>query len=472
MTPHSPPDRDRADGDPVRARAREVLAAHPWPADLLAALARIGAGGRALVVGGSVRDVLLGRPSGGVWDVATDIRPDEVSRRFERVEPTGLAHGTVLILEGDLRIDCTTFRREGAYPDARHPESVAYTDDPIEDLGRRDLTINAMAWDPLRSELLDPHGGAHDLERRVLRAVGDARARFHEDGLRPLRVARFAAVLEFEPEPETRAALGSSLDRAAQVSWERVRTELDRMLEARAPSSGFRLLREAGLLALWLPELDRCHGVAQNRFHAWDVFEHSLRACDAVPAENRRVRWAALLHDVGKPGTRVERRGDFTFYDHEQLGAELADQALARLRFSSDERRAIVHLVRQHMFDYRPEWSDAAVRRWLRRVSLAAVDDLFALRLADDAAHGVRAAERDPLSGMRERVARERAAARALGISDLAVGGADVMRVLGVPPGPEVGRALEALLDRVIESPETNRRDRLIELLERARRER
>src|SRR5262245_34835866 len=179
-----------------------------------------------------------------------------------------------------------------------------------------------MAWDPDAAELLDPHGGTLDLERRALRAVGDPEARFREDALRPLRVARFTATLEMEPDAPMRAALaavgapGSGYP-GASVAAERVRAELDRMLAARQPSRGLEVLREAGLLAIWLPELARCRGVPQNRFHAYDVYFHSLYACDASPASKPDVRWAALLHDIGKPDTRVERHGEGTFYNHQ-----------------------------------------------------------------------------------------------------------------------------------------------------------
>src|SRR6185369_1330060 len=248
-------------------RALVVLRAHPWPGRLLAALARLREGDhRAVLVGGTVRDVLLGRPEGAMVDVATDLLPDDVARRFARVEPIGIRHGTVLIVEDGFQIECTTFRREGAYSDARHPDQVAFAADPLEDLDRRDLTVNAMAYDPARGELLDPHGGALDLERRRLRAVGDPLERFREDALRPLRVARLAAVLEMEPDPALERALAvvAAADSGvsfAGVSAERVRDELVRMLAAPRPSVGLEILRASALLELWLPELARCVGV-------------------------------------------------------------------------------------------------------------------------------------------------------------------------------------------------------------------
>jgi len=413
-------------------------------------------------VGGTARDVLLGRTRDPVADVATSLTPDEVIARFTRVEPVGIAHGTVLVIEPEVTLECTTFRREHAYTDARRPDRVTFTDDPLEDLARRDFTVNALAYDPATGELLDPFGGALDLERGVLRAVGEPAERFHEDALRPLRAARLAAVLGLEVEPATAAAMATALERARLIAVERVRVELERLMRADAPSTGFELLRRAGLLALWLPELDACAGVPQNRFHAYDVYEHSLRACDAAPAGRPVVRWAALLHDVGKPATRVIRRGDATFYGHDVVGAGLADTLLQRLRFPSTERERIVHLVRHHMFDFRRDWTDAALRRWLRKVGVDAVADLFDLRLADEIATGMSRGHPVVLDEMRRRIARLLDERHALTVHDLAVDGRDVMDTLGIPPGPRVGEELEALLEQVLEDPALNRREALL----------
>ena len=406
-------------------------------------------GHQAWLVGGSVRDVLLGRPDGLAWDVATDRRPQDVAELFERVEPIGLAHGTVLVLEQGLQFECTTFRREGPYGDARHPDHVEFTDDPRADLARRDLTVNALAFDPLSGVLIDPFDGVVDLEAGVLRAVGDPLARFTEDALRPGTTARLAATLEMEPEPATRAALGAVRERAQQVAVERLREELMRLMTARAPSTGWELLRESGLLPLWMPELDRTWAVPQNRYHAYDVWGHSLATCDAAPADKPVVRWAALLHDIGKPDTRVERRGDATFYNHQFVGAELADRLLERLRFPHDERRAIVHLVREHMFDYRPEWGDAALRRWLKRVGEEAIADLFDLRIADLVGNGLKLGFPTRLEEMRMRVDRLLEEVHVLRVTDLAVDGRDVMRVLGLPGANVAKRPRAEVLDNL-----------------------
>lgn len=443
-------------------RAKGALDASPWPAPLLAVLTRLRDGGhRAYLVGGTVRDALLDRQGDPTFDVATDLLPEQVSARFEHVDPIGLRHGTVLVIAEGAQVECTTFRREGAYSDARRPDEVVFTQDPLEDLDRRDVTVNAMAYDPDRGELLDPHEGALDLERRRLRSVGDPLERFREDALRPLRVARLAATLGMSLDPDLERALGvvaspESGVHLEAVAAERVRVELEKMLTAKHPSVGLEIMRDAGLLERWLPELAHGVGVPQNRYHAYDVYRHSLMTCDAAPADKPIVRWAALLHDIGKPDTRVEREGEGTFYGHEDVGADIADRLLARLRFPTEFREQVVHLIREHMFDYRSEWTDGAVRRWLRRVGPGRVADLFDLRLADAIGNGKRRGFPSNLEALRARIEQVLSSSRALTVSDLAVDGHDVMRELDLPPSPEVGSALEALLEEVLDHPDRN----------------
>lgn len=451
----------------ARRAAEAKLRAHAWPAELLAALARLsGDGHRALLVGGSVRDVILGRSADARWDVASDRLPEDVRALFERTLGVGERHGTVLVLWQGLALECTTFRREGEYADARHPDQVWFTRDPLEDLARRDFTVNALAYDPARGELLDPFEGARDLKRRRLRAVGEPIQRFREDALRTLRAARLAAVLELELEEETRAALGGVRDRLAGLAAERVREELEKLMTAPRPSVGYEILREAELLALWLPELAACRGVPQNRFHAYDVYFHSLYSCDAARADQPIVRWAALLHDIGKPGTRAERAGEGTFHGHEELGARLANALLERLRFAHATRERIVHLIREHMFDYRPEWSDAAVRRFVRRVGRDRVAELFDLRIADALGNGTRDPDPRRLAAMARRIDGVLAGSAALSVRDLAVDGDTVMQAIGLPSGPEVGRVLERLLEEVLDDPALNTRERLLARLD------
>ncbi len=452
----------------ARRAAEARLRALEWPADLLTALRRLQeSGARAHLVGGPVRDLLLGRPLDKAWDVATSLTPAQVRERFARIEGVGEEHGTVLIVEHGLLIECTTFRLEGDYTDARRPDHVSFTDDPVQDLARRDLTVNAMAFDPVHGVFLDPFGGARDLERRVLRAVGDPIDRLTEDALRALRVARFAAVLEMEVEPETRSAMAHVVERACSLAIERVRVELDKMMAAPRPSVGLELLREAGLMALWLPEVEAGFRVGQNRHHKYDVYHHSLYACDAAPFDKRLVRWAALLHDIGKPSTRVAKEdGQGTFYNHERVGAEMADALLQRLRFSNHDREHVVHLVREHMFDYRGTWSDAAVRRFIRRAGPDSLADLFDLRMADSIGNGLKSPDTELLAAFAHRIEGILARDEAFSVGDLAIGGGEVMAALGLEPGPAVGEVLEALLEAVIEDPARNTPEGLRTLLQ------
>ncbi|HYJ32316.1 MAG TPA: HD domain-containing protein [Candidatus Binatia bacterium] len=424
-----------------------------------------GEGNRACLVGGCVRDLIRGTPVLD-WDVGTGAVPERVLALFPEAIPTGLKHGTVTVPLPSGPCEVTTFRIESGYSDARRPDRVTFTGDVERDLARRDFTVNAIAWDPIARAEWDPFGGRDDLARRILRAVGDPATRFREDGLRPVRAARFAATLEFEVEPETFAALAVARDQVARVAAERIREELLKMLQAREPSRGFEVLRRAGLLEIVLPELAACVAVPQNRYHAYDVYFHTLYSTDAAPPAKPAVRLAALFHDVGKPATRAEKEnGDATFYNHQFESARLTEAAMARLRFSRDLTDRVVHLVKNHMFDYRPEWTDATVRRFVRTVGIENVADLFDLRIADNLGNGLKTGFPHYLGELTERIGRVVEAQEALSVRDLKVDGADVMRELGLPPGPEVGRILDRLLEEVTEDPSLNERKRLLRRL-------
>jgi len=459
----------RAQADRFVARpAPEPLRAACPPA-VRAILARLAAEGHeAVAVGGGVRDALLGRAANGMWDLATSATPEEVTKLFPQAVPTGIAHGTVTLPSGapSEAVEITTYRTDHGYSDSRRPDAVRFGVDLVTDLERRDFTVNALVYEPGDELVLDAVGGLPDLEARLLRAVGDPTKRFREDALRPLRGARLAAVLEFDFEPATRAALPAALDLVPKLSHERVRDELSKLLAARTPSRGLEALREAGLLALVLPELQATVGVQQNRHHAFDVYVHTLRAIDAAPAGNETVRWAALAHDLGKPVTRaLKEDGDASFHGHPQAGAEIADRMFDRLRVPRALQERVVHLVREHLFDYRPEWSDAAVRRFVRRARPDALEDLFALRAADAA--GTRADGAPDLSNLaafRERIDSVMSAKPPLSARELAVNGNDIMSALSIAPGPRVGAVLDALLERVLDDPALNEPDLLLAL--------
>ena len=425
------------------------------------------AGFRAWAVGGGLRDLLMQRAPKD-WDLATSATPQQVMKVFPRVIPTGIAHGTVTVLLGKESFELTTLRGEGAYSDARRPDSVYFIDDIEQDLARRDFTVNALAYDPLADKLIDPFGGVRDMQARVLRTVGTAADRFGEDGLRVLRAARFVATLDFELEAETERAISGSLASFERVSPERVREEWLRTLSAERPSLGFEVMRRTGILGVTYPELVEQHGCAQNRYHAYDVWTHSLHCMDAC-SRGPVHRLAGLLHDLGKPRTRElsEKTQDYTFYNHEQVGAGMAEVWLRRYRFSNDQCERVVHLVRNHLVCYTDEWSDGAVRRFVRRVGTGNIDDLLELARADALGKG-RPVEDElgALERLRERIARAAEQGAALGVRDLVIDGGDVMRRLACSPGPIIGRVLEALLQRVLDAPELNERETLLGLVD------
>jgi tRNA nucleotidyltransferase (CCA-adding enzyme) len=292
-------------------------------------------------------------------------------------------------------------------------------------------------------------------------------ARFREDGLRPMRAVRQAAQLEFHIEPATLAAIPVTLDVFRKVSVERVRDELLKLLRAPRPSHGIELMRQTGLLGEVVPELLEGVGCIQNRFHKHDVYQHTLAAVDGTPGD-AIVRLGSLLHDVGKPRARQPRQGapgEFSFFHHEVVGAEMADAICRRLKLSTAERERVRALVANHMFYYTPEWSDGAVRRFVRTVGADLLPGLFALREGDVIGRGFGEDPEVELGELRQRVDAVAAAAAALHVNDLAIDGRDVMRILGIPPGREIGVILERLLERVIDDPSLNEKEKLEALI-------
>jgi len=410
------------------------------------------------MVGGVVRDLARGAGAGEI-DLATSAGADEVAAIFSKVVETGIDHGTVTVLEGGEAFELTSFR--GA-----DPRSIA------EDLALRDFTINAMAYDPLEGTFLDPHGGLEDLERRLVRGVGDPESRLREDPLRAMRACRFAARFGFRIERETRRAIPRILELFPRVAVERVQSELSKILLAPHPRYGIELLRRTGLLAQVIPELLEGLGMRQNRWHRYDVYHHVLRSLDAAPAR-LVVRLATLLHDIDKPRTAApspKAAGELSFYNHEKSGAARARAICERLRYPNRLAADVEVLVREHQFVYTDEWSDGAVRRMLARVGEARFDDLLAVREADIRGRGIATTEAEGLENLRAlaaRVHRLQASRPALQVKDLVVTGQDVIAALGIEPSPAVGEALKHLLDRVLEDPASNERGVLLEELER-----
>ena len=445
------------------------------PASVHAVMERLWEHGHAAyVVGGSVRDALLGRAADD-WDLATDARPDRVLAIFPGAVYEN-QFGTVAIREAADVHEVTTFRTDHDYADFRRPHRVEFGDDVRLDLARRDFTLNAIAWGceapaseagptspPARpaAGLVDPFDGVADVERRLIRAVGEPGARFREDALRMLRAVRLAAVLDFGIERSTLDAIEDNAPLAAHVSGERVAAELGKLLGAPRPSVGLRVMANTGLLDVLLPDIAAQRGVPQNKIEGEDLLDHTLRTVDAAPAGEPVVRLAALLHDIGKPATI----DDGPFRGHDLVGADLARGLLDRLHFPRASTERVVHLVRSHMFTYEPSWGGAGVRRFIQRVGTDAIDELFALREADNAGSGV-PIDAHGLADLKARVAAELEASAVLDLSGLAVKGDDLMAELGIPQGPHLGKLLDELLEMVIADPKRNDRATLLLLAE------
>ena len=441
--------------------------------------ALLGAGHDAYVVGGSVRDHLLGREPVD-WDLTTDATPDDLRAIFPDARYEN-RFGTVVVMRDGIELEITTYRSERGYADHRRPDVVEFATTLTEDLARRDFTVNAIAWGVAAGApadapagasadafgvLVDPFGGQEDLAAGVIRAVGDPEARFTEDALRMLRAVRLAATLGFRIDPTTREAIVRRAPDAALLSGERVGAEMQRILLAPRPSVGLRLLQETGLLAAVLPELTLQRGIPQAKTPGEDLWDHTIRTTDAAPVRTtgpeptRAVpRLAALLHDVGKPATFADGR----FIHHDAVGARMAAGILDRLRAPRETRERVVRLVRHHMFSYEPGWSDAAVRRFIGRVDPDLLDDLFDLRAADDVGSGL-PADTPSMVELRRRCRDQLAASVPLRRADLAVDGRDLMAALGLAPGPRLGRILDRLVVRVVDDPELNTRRALLAL--------
>jgi len=422
------------------------------------------AGFQCYMVGGAVRDQMLGLTAKD-YDLCTDARPEHIIDLFHKVIPTGIRHGTVTILFKKVPYEITTFRIDGKYTDGRRPDEISYTDDLTEDLKRRDFTINSIAYDVLEKKLYDPNGGAADLKRKVIRAIGHPEERFREDGLRSIRACRFASQLNFRIDDATIHGIRQCLFNIPDLSKERIYDEMIKIMATETPSTSFRLFHETGILPIILPELAHCDGVLQKGSHDYDVLEHLLKSCDGAPCDNPEVRIAALLHDIGKPSVmKTGEDGLPTFYHHETASAKIAEKIMLRYRFPKDRMNRVLHLVRHHMFHYTPDWSDAAVRRFIRRTGLDFLEDQYLLRVADIRGMGEGSEDLRNLEALKERVLEVLKESNAFSIKDLCINGKDLMKQLEIPGGPDIGRILEFLLEAVLEDPQQNTRDKLLEL--------
>ena len=415
------------------------------------------AGYETWAVGGAVRDRVAGA-SAGDWDLATRATPDQVMEVFRRTAPIGVDHGTVGVLQGDEMYEVTTFRRD-VETFGRHAV-VEYSDSIEEDLSRRDFTINALAWHPLTGELLDPYDGARDLEAGRLRTVGTPGDRFAEDYLRVLRALRFAGQFDLEIEPATWEALTGAVARLEELSAERVREELYKVVgQVRTASRSLDLYREAGVLDVWYPELAAV--TLEPPDEAGALWAVTLQAVDTLPPTRPTLRVATLLHAIGMPPARTkDLRGGWRYTGHEVLGGRRAEDVMRRLKGSNAEIEWVRRLVRHQPDLFPPDSPDPVVRRWLRHVGADLVNDLFRLRFA---LWRARDGEGQP-DDLLERWATARRVLREdppLDVGDLAIGGSELM-ALGLEPGPRFREILESLVDRVIEDPGLNQKETLV----------
>lgn len=431
------------------------------------------AGFKAYLVGGAVRDIFLHKTPHD-FDVATNATPQDVIKMFRTVIPTGFEHGTVTVHFNSLEIEVTTFRTESGYSDGRHPDSINYAATIEEDLARRDFTINAIAADLKNGHIVDPFCGRKDIKKKIIRTVGAAHERFMEDGLRPVRCIRFASKLGFSIEKYTYSEIFDKeiLGKISSISIERFRYEFEKMLASDKPSVALKLMEETGITALFIPELLEGRGCIQSDyrgFHDFDVLDHLYYACDGAPAEKPEVRLAALFHDIGKPAAKKILNETITFYNHEKIGAEITEKILTKLKFPNAIINKVCHLIREHMFNYEPNWTVAAVRRFIIRVGQENLDDLYDLRIAD--IYGMHNKKVDfrfsePISRLielKDRIADELEKKNALSLKDLAINGSDLIDA-GFEKGKQLGYILTQLLDCVIEDPGMNTREKLLEV--------
>jgi len=427
----------------------------PIPKHVSSLVAKIEARGyMAFIVGGAVRDLLLGRRPED-WDIATDASPSELTKIFPRVIPTGIKHGTVSVLLNNKTIEVTQFRAGG------HLSGKLK-----EDLRHRDFTINAMAYNPSTHKIIDPWGGMADLEKGIIRGVENPAKRFEEDPLRVLRAIRLAASFNFKIDNETFKTIPRYARRLKNVSVERIREEFLKMLETERPSEAVETCHKLEILEVILPELLEGHGMRQNRYHVYDVYWHSLVTINYLP-KNAFKRWVGLLHDIGKPRCRTIKNGVCHFYGHAKVSAKMAREIMSRWRFSNAEIEKAEKLIANHMLHNFKLWKASAFRRLVIRVGKENIEDLLELWKADRLAHGTEPPEKveDDFRLLNQQIKRTLETFDVFSVKDLAIGGKEIMEITGLSPGPAVGQVLRRLMDEVIKDPQKNTPDTLKDIV-------
>lgn len=417
------------------------------------------AGYEAYAVGGCIRDSILGREPGD-WDITTSARPMQVKELFKKTIDTGIQHGTVTVMVSGEGFEVTTYRIDGEYEDGRHPREVEFTASLFEDLKRRDFTINAMAYNE-KDGLVDAFSGREDLERKIIRCVGNPRERFEEDALRMMRAVRFAAQLGFSIETGTREAMTALAGNLAKVSAERIQVELVKLLVSNHPGE-FMTAYETGLTRVFLPEFDAMIATPQNnKHHCYNVGKHTIEAVKNSP-QDKIIRLTMLLHDVAKPVCKsIDEEGIYHFYGHPAKGAQMAKEILKRLKFDNDTIRKVTALIKYH--DDMPPLEPKAIRRAVFRTGLEQYPALFAVKRADALGKNQyqRAEKLAYIEGYQKLYEEILEKQQCLTLKDLAVTGKDLIDA-GMKPGKELGETLEKMLEHVLEYPEDNQKEILI----------
>lgn len=428
------------------------------------------AGHKVYFVGGCVRNLLMEKKIKD-WDLTTSAVPQEILK----VSPEGFYDndfGTVGIPKENEVIEITTFRTEKGYSDRRHPEVVEWGKSIEEDLSRRDFTINAIALRLLKEkpegffdfEIIDPYEGQKDIKEKVVKAVGNPKERFKEDALRLIRAIRIATQYSFQIEEKTWNEIKSDSELISHISAERIRDELLLILKSNQPTEGIILLKDSGLLNYIIPEILKGIDVSQERpgrHHKTDVFTHNILSLKFCPSTDALVRFSALMHDVGKPyALNYDEQGLVTFHNHEIISAKIVREICERLHFSKKQRDKVINLIRWHMFTVDEKITDAAVRRFIRRVGVENVKDIIDLRIGDRLGGGTQRAESWRLKLFKKRV-EEQLKPAPFSINDLAVDGNDVIKILNIKPGPIVGDILQKLFEEVDEDLSKNNKEYL-----------
>jgi tRNA nucleotidyltransferase (CCA-adding enzyme) len=427
------------------------------------------AGHQAYLVGGCVRDTLMGLEPKD-WDIATSALPAQVLALPCKTIPTGEQYGTITCIVEGVHVEVTTFRKDSPITDGRRPESVTFGCTLEEDLARRDFTCNAIAYNPVNSAFFDPFGGRFDIQKEILCAVGEHEERFREDALRMLRAIRFVCTKGFRFDYWTERALHECSDLITSVSKERVRDELLKILASPRPTLGLMHLGNSGLLEFICPELLKGIGMHQNtRWHAYEVWDHVMSCLKNCESPDPIICLAVLLHDIAKPATREphpKEPGQFRFLEHEEVGAKMAADWMREYKFSNEEIQKVSHLIRHHLIHYESKWSNAQVRRWVRNIGKENIADVLAVAKADLLGKGYPCEDR--LQTLAELETRAYAVQDQIVQpgSGLAIGGKEVMELLGITSGgPVVGRCLKHLAEAVLEDPEVNTEEDLMRLV-------